>query len=32
MKTIPYISIKSVLYDLSRIIPEAHWNETDFLE
>jgi len=32
MKVIPYISIKSVLYDLSRLMPETHWNEVDFLE
>ena len=32
MTTVPYISIKSVLYDLSRLIPESQWNETDFLE
>ena len=29
---IPFISIKSVLYDLKTVIPEEHWNETHMLE
>lgn len=32
MKAIPYISIKSVLYDLSTMLPETNWNESLFLE
>ena len=32
MSNIPFISIKSVLYELSRLIPEQYWNETDFQE
>lgn len=29
---IPHINIKSILYDLSEIIPKRYWNETKFLE
>ena len=32
MTHIPYISIKSVLYELSRLIPDNQWNELDFME
>lgn len=32
MTNVPYISIKSILYDLSSTIPERYWNETEFLE
>lgn len=31
-KTIPYISIKSVLYKISTILDEDMWNETNMLE
>lgn len=32
MSNIPYISIKSVLYNLSEIVPKQNWNESLFLE
>lgn len=32
MSSISYTSIKSVLYDLSTVVPEAYWNETNMLE
>lgn len=32
MTHVPYISIKSVLYELSRLIPDSQWNELDFME
>lgn len=30
--TTPFISIKSVLYDISTLVPEADWNEELFTE
>lgn len=32
MTNIPYISIKSVLYEMASLVPKRYWDETRFLE